>query len=54
MTRKTDIEQARTERALLVLANDVAQFVETAERVRLQFNALAQRYGVATVPQAQV
>jgi hypothetical protein len=39
--------QEQTERALLVLVNDLAELTAVHERVRLQIEALAKQHGVA-------
>jgi hypothetical protein len=42
-----DSSEDKTARALLALGDDVRQLIETAESVRLQYNALAERHGLS-------
>ena len=42
-----DSSEDKTARALLALGADVRQMIETAESVRRQYNALAERHGLS-------
>jgi hypothetical protein len=46
-TKPIATDHDATARALLALGEDVRQLTETAERIRVQYEALAKRHGIA-------